>query len=174
MVNNICAVITILYRDACLITDQDTDTFITTGGSYSPQTVTRYDHLGFLEDLPSLNVGRKNHGCGAYLMENGTQALLVTGGYDIYTVGLSNTEIASTGSEWQLVNSLPRSLYGVRSVNIGGIIFITGGRDSVFDREEVHQWTGEDWVMVGKMKKGRNSHAVSTILLEEEVMKYCA
>ena len=64
-----------IFRDACVIDDQDTDTFITTGGSYSPQTVSRYDQLGFLEDLPSLNVGRKNHACGTYLMENGTQVL---------------------------------------------------------------------------------------------------
>ena len=35
--------------------------------------VARYDRLGFLEDLPAFNVERWDHGCGAYLKEDGTQ-----------------------------------------------------------------------------------------------------
>ena len=35
--------------------------------------VARYDRLGFLEDLPAFNVERWDHGCGAYMKEDGTQ-----------------------------------------------------------------------------------------------------
>merc|ERR1712142_613679 len=160
-------------RDACTIDDQGT--FILTGGAYSMETVSRYDDLGFLEDLPSLIIGRKSHACGAYLMANGTQALLVAGGYDKYTYAISKTEIMTTmGPAWELVvNNLPSVLFGLRSVNIGWDLYIIGGRDEVFDQEEVYQWIEEDWVKVGEMKEGRSDHAVSTILLVDEVMQYC-
>ena len=34
-------------------------------------TVSRYGRAGWLEDLPSLNVGRSNHGCGSYVSAGG-------------------------------------------------------------------------------------------------------
>ena len=36
-------------------------------------TVSSYDLLGFVEDLPSLLVGRYGHGCGSYMRGDGTQ-----------------------------------------------------------------------------------------------------
>ena len=111
------------------------------------------------------------------------------GGYGVNR--LSSTEVlASTSSAWVLANNLPRKLYDVRSVTLGNIIYLTGkynivgwGTDNILasggngdsdsTRDEVYQWTGEDWVNVAKMKKARSSHAVSTIVMDENVMKFC-
>ena len=76
------------------------------------------------------------------------------------------------------------------SVTFGNIIYLTGeynivgwGTDNILasggwddsgnSRDEVYQWTGEDWVEVAKMKKARNAHAVSTIVMNENIMKFC-
>ena len=50
--------------------DPVSDTFIITGGHYSIKAVTMYDDIGFLEELPSLNEGRWDHGCAAYLRDD--------------------------------------------------------------------------------------------------------
>ena len=104
---------------------------------------------------------------------------------------ISSTEIlASTSSAWVLANNLPRKMSGVSSVTLGNIIYLTGeynivgwgtdnildsgGQDDNFnDRDEVLQWTGEDWVEVAKMKKARNYHAVSTIAIDENIQQFC-
>ena len=44
-----------------------------TGGIDTKTTVSRYGVLGWLEDLPSLVVGRWNHGCGSFFRADGTQ-----------------------------------------------------------------------------------------------------
>ena len=62
-----------LYRNACAIPDIITDSVFITGGVYSLQMVSRYDLLGWVEDLPQLIEGRNNHGCGSYLRVDGTQ-----------------------------------------------------------------------------------------------------
>ena len=49
----------------------------------------------------------------------------------------------------------------------------SGGYDGDNERDEVYQWTGEDWVEVAKMKKARSYHAVSTIVMDENIMKFC-
>ena len=78
----------------------------------------------------------------------------------------------------------------VSSVTLGNIIYLTGeynivglGTDNILAsggqddsyryRDEVLQWTGEDWVEVAKMKKARYSHAASTIVMNENIMKFC-
>ena len=65
----------LIFSHACSIHDVTTDTLIITGGNETKKYVTRYDLLGFVEDLPSLNNGRYAHGCGAYLREDGTQVI---------------------------------------------------------------------------------------------------
>ena len=40
---------------------------IITGGYHYKQIVSRYDTLGFVEDLPSLLDERVSHGCGVYI-----------------------------------------------------------------------------------------------------------
>ena len=37
------------------------------------QVVSRYDRMGWVKDMPQLIEGRYDHGCGAYLREDGTQ-----------------------------------------------------------------------------------------------------
>ena len=43
--------------------------FILTGGQYK-NTVSRYNMSGWLGDLPDLNEGRSNHGCGFFYNED--------------------------------------------------------------------------------------------------------
>ena len=52
-----------------------------TGGVFSfySASVTKYGLGGFIEDLPSLITGRKNHGCAGYY-DNGFFVLVVVGG----------------------------------------------------------------------------------------------
>ena len=51
--------------------DLTSDGVILTGGYENWQTVSRYGTLGFVEDLPSLLMGRYRHGCGSYLRDTG-------------------------------------------------------------------------------------------------------
>ena len=57
---------------------------------------------------------------------------------------------------------------------IGGNIQYSGGYDSNSDnRDEILQWTGDDWEEVGKMKMARSYHAVSTIWMNDDAMHFC-
>jgi len=40
-------------------------------------------------------------------------------------------------------------------------------------RDEIYQWTGHDWIEVGKLKKGRYYHAVSPIKMDKKIMDFC-
>ena len=62
-----------MYSAACAIPDIITDSVFITGGYYSLQMVSRYDLLGWVEDLPQLIEARQYHGCGSYLRVDGTQ-----------------------------------------------------------------------------------------------------
>ena len=62
-----------IYRSVCAIPDLITDSVVLTGGVYTKQVVSRYDRLGWVEDLPQMIEGRYNHGCGSYLRVDGTQ-----------------------------------------------------------------------------------------------------
>ena len=61
-------------RFACVIGLQDT--FLMTGGVGTEKQVTLYNEKGFLDNLPSLNQGRYDHGCGHYI--NDEQKLVNT------------------------------------------------------------------------------------------------
>ena len=57
---------------------------------------------------------------------------------------------------------------------IGGNIQYSGGHDSDYHyRDEIFQWTGDDWEEVGKMKMARAFHAVSTIRMDDDAMQFC-
>ena len=56
----------------------DSGTLLVTGGVYTQRTVSRYDTAGFVEDLPALNEGRYDHGCGAYTGDTGEQVIVTT------------------------------------------------------------------------------------------------
>ena len=56
---------------------------------------------------------------------------------------------------------------------VWGNILYSGGRDnSNNNRDEIFEWTGLYWKKVGKMKKNRYDHAVSTIRLGE-IKDFC-
>ena len=58
--------------------DLTSPTVIITGGEETRGTVSRYGTQGYIEDLPSLVVGRYMHGCGSYLRDSdGTQVRMV-------------------------------------------------------------------------------------------------
>ena len=61
---------------ACSIDDKITNTVVITGGDGEiKRIVSRYSSRGYVEDLPSLNVGRYEHGCGSYMNEDGKQVI---------------------------------------------------------------------------------------------------
>jgi len=165
--------------NTCSIPDQTTETLIITGGRNASgvivSRVARYDTLGFVEELPSINIERWDHGCGAYMKEDGAQVLLVTGGYNKGNSDISSTELLpSPSSAWVMASSLPRALYGMKGVTVAGVLYITGGFGfSSNTRNEVYSWTDDEWLEVGKMKEARNYHAVSTIQMDNELMDLC-
>ena len=61
--------IKIINRSACAI--EFSDTLILTGGEETQSKVSVYsmenDNPGYVADLPELQVGREDHGCGYYI-----------------------------------------------------------------------------------------------------------
>merc|ERR1719320_2144659 len=111
-------------RYACAITDKTT--VIITGGEMTPRIVSRYGTGGHIEDLPSLNQGRHDHGCGAYTDDSGEQMFLVVGGLYKGQTYISSTELLPrSSSAWVTVNNLPKSLSGVRGATLGGSLYLT-------------------------------------------------
>ena len=60
-------------RYACAIPDLESDSVFFTGGVNTKQVVSRYDILGFVNDLPEMIEGRSSHGCASYRRQDGTQ-----------------------------------------------------------------------------------------------------
>merc|ERR1711892_541680 len=128
--------------EACAIPDIITDSVFITGGGYHPQTVSRYDLQGWVEDLPQLIDGRDSHGCGSYLRVDGTQVLLVAGGAGGGHGSLSSTEVLTGDSPaWTKATPLPRALGGLRGISLDNIVYMTGGDGTDFsDRAEILAW----------------------------------
>ena len=59
------------YRWACAIPGGES--VLLTGGRVTMQRVFRYDAAGYVAELPGLNIGRYDHGCGAFLRQDGTK-----------------------------------------------------------------------------------------------------
>ena len=81
-------------KNACLI--PQSDGFIVTGGVVGGWNyVEKYSSNGeFVEDLPSFEIGRRDHACGAFEDGEGRAVLLITGGYGFENRdGLSSTEM---------------------------------------------------------------------------------
>ena len=56
---------------ACGFEDNEDNSYIVTGGTaYSADRVVKYARNGTSTDLPSLNIGRREHGCGTYINQN--------------------------------------------------------------------------------------------------------
>lgn len=168
-------------RYTCAI--QLSDSVIMTGGGYTEEgmnMVARYGIDGFMEDLPSLVVGRKEHGCGSYLREDGTQVLLVAGGMDLKYNLFSSTEVlTSESTAWTLTTPLPSARMALRGVSVDNRVYMTGGENRINGEEnymdDILEWLDEEqeWVLIGKMKMSRSEHGASTIELDDEAMEYC-
>ena len=97
-----------------------------------------------MEDLPSLNKPRLDHGCGLYTTDTHkvnisteermlvlqyclSQVYVVMGGWDEERNPLSSTEMLSEGEDtWRERAPLPRPLSDLRSVSLGNVIYLTG------------------------------------------------
>merc|ERR1712013_552422 len=152
------------------------------GGSYNggkSTEVSRYDTLGWLEDLPSMVRIRNNHGCGAYTDSQGNQVLIAAGGWDhVEFEYLDSTEILVSGSgAWSLTTPLPTVMYAMKTATVDNKVFMTGGRlrNMGTDTNNIWEWEGEEkkWEKVGEMKTARSSHAVSSIQLTQDLLQYC-
>ena len=52
---------------------------------------------------------------------------LVAGGrYGQFNIFNSAEKLTRTSSAWVMVNNLPRKMYGVRGVTLGGVLYMTG------------------------------------------------
>jgi len=138
---------TILLIGGSLLARADTKVTLMKGlaGSEEPQS----------EDLPSLNVGRNQHACGAYI-KDGNMVLVVTGGdddfddYDIDSTRKSSTETLSYpgGSTWKISSGgkLPSPMTHLRGNIINGKFIIAGEKGT-----EVLVWSPEEnsWEKTG-------------------------
>ena len=89
--------------------------------------MSRYNTEGWVEYLPQLKEGRRQHGCASYVDEQQSQVLLVTGGLNISLEEIDTTEILSLGSqEWIHVGRLPAAVQGIRAVTIGNVVYASG------------------------------------------------
>jgi len=154
--------------NACGI--QHDDVFIITGGSYTMTTVSRYNMIGWVEDLPSLNHrGRMGHACGHYYSLSNELFYLVTGGWDGGNY-LATTEIMSSGSGgWKSVGRLPSVRHSPRGITVANRIFVTGGWNGTHSIGDILQFDpiSNEWMEIGQMNQSRNGHAVSVIPLDQ-------
>jgi len=162
---------------ACAMPDLLSSSVIITGGINTKSTVTRYNMLGFVEDLPQLLEGRSSHGCSSYLREDGTQVFLVAGGLDLDYWERSSTEILVSGSiAWKMVSPLPWTASGLQGGTVGSNkLYMTGGYNGEW-KDEILIWNDgmEEWELVGRMMKQRYGHAVSMVNLDEHLLHNCA
>ena len=78
---------------------------VVTGGTAGSHVLaTKYNLDGWLEDLPDLNHGRRNHACTWYRADEGDLVYLVAGGWDKRgEQPISDTEMLSSDSSlWSL------------------------------------------------------------------------
>merc|ERR1712123_58054 len=154
-------------RGSCTIEDDDTNSIIITGGM--GDEVTRYDLLGYLEDLPSMLRIRNAHGCGSYLNSDGAQVLLAAGGFDhVAYEYMASTELLTVGSDvWTMATPLPGFMYCMITSNVDNKVFLTGGKlkDQNIDTDHIWEWDAEKGASsrIGDMMTARSYHAVSSI-----------
>jgi len=162
-------------RDACAITDSDTDSVIVTGGDSTKIKASRYNMNGLVEELPTLNRGRSRHGCGSYTSSN-KLVLIVAGGDN---AGGKTTEKFMIGdTAWTLVGNLPRSTFWISgaTISMNNKIYIFGGDEGATNRAitDILEYEAEQdtWNKIGDMKRGRYRHA--TAVIEADQATLCA
>ena len=111
-----------------------------TRNTFTTSRVSVYNEGGWVKDLPSLNLGRSNHGCGHFVNTDNkmviydilcilcslscVQVYLVAGGQNTLT---SSTELLVQGAAaWTEAGPLPHKMYGFRTVSINNAVIATG------------------------------------------------
>jgi len=147
--------------------------FILTGGVNTPSTVSRYSTTGWIEDLPGLNKGRYQHGCGYFYNDDMQRVYLVAGGWDD-SDSLSSTEtLIEGGQTWNFQQPLPSGRKGLRGVSLPDTVIMTGGYDrSNFDDVLTYVPETSDWKNIGSMKTARRYHGASLVNMAD-VIDYC-
>ena len=150
----------LLRSNACAIEMENS--VIITGGYYSYTRVARYNHDGYLEDLPGLITGRSDHACGHYIDTQNNivsfpvfywqliiicKVLLVTGGQKSDFSRTDSTEILSeASSQWRLAQPLPTARSGLRIAQVDGRLLAIGdlSQDPLYASQQVskHQVDG--------------------------------
>jgi len=163
--------------NACAMADLTSDSVIVTGGYNTMHNVSRYDLLGWVEDLPPLLNGRTDHGCGAYMKEDGSQVFLVAGGYGNGFNDHKSVEVLTADSPtWTHTTHLPSAVYGLRGVTVANILYMTGGEvNDDHAKNKILAWLEkeQEWEHTGNMVEGRYYHAVTTIGLDDQAMEFC-
>ena len=59
--------ILIVLRSACSVQEDENDAILVIGGNFTEKTVSRYNRNGWVEDLPSINDGRRSHSCSNFV-----------------------------------------------------------------------------------------------------------
>merc|ERR1719348_343193 len=146
------------------------DMFILTGGESTRTTVSRYSTSGWMEDLPELNEGRQEHGCGYFYNDDMQRVFLVAGGSSY----LSSTEtLVEGGQAWNFQQPLPSGRRGIKGISLPNTVIMTGGYDGR-KVDDVLTYVPEtsDWKKVGSMKTARYYHGASLVKIED-VVDFC-
>jgi len=165
-------------RDACSI--EFPEMFIVTGGEYivngevhTSTQVSKYSTSGWIENLPELQEGREDHGCGYYYNDDMERVFLVAGGYDGYYEYISSTEtLIEGGQAWNFQRPLPTGRHGLRAISLLQTVIMTGGYNgSILEDVLMFDQKATDWKKVGRMKTARVYHGASLVNMVD-VMKY--
>ena len=136
---------------SCGIADTKNDVYFITGNNNSKfsKSVTVYDAGGWFQDLPELNIGRRNHACSGYYNDKKFVLVVVGGQADpqcrehlkrlldslhYLIVGRIGSALASTEtlevvgqSQWKIFeNSLPHGLYTAKAITLNNKIYLMG------------------------------------------------
>jgi len=157
---------------ACGITEPGSDYIILTGGGSSLNTVARYTLQGFVGNLPSLKIGRYQHGCGVFDTITGKKVYVVAGGYN--TGYLSSTEVLYDGGlSWVTGQALPRTLSAPASVSLADSVLLLGGYDGGFNRREILSFNSSlAWTVVGTLKEGRSAAAAAALTFDRSQLDF--
>jgi len=156
--------------DACSI--QFENYVLITGGYYTLSIVSKYNEIGWLEDLPSLNDERHSHGCGHYYNSNNELVYLVVGGSNLETITSSTETFTEGSSQWIVAAATPIEGMGIRGVSLNNEIFLTGGYYNGEYSRKIYKFDDEDWIPVGQANETHAFHALSVIPFME-VEPYC-
>merc|ERR1711972_164428 len=86
-------------------------------------------------DLPELNEGRFEHGCGYFYNNDMQRVFLVVGGLGPLDKGPSSSCLSSTetlvegGQSWNFQQPLPSSRYFLHGISLPNTVIMTGGED---------------------------------------------